>query len=49
LIADYSEIEPETIRPDWDGTPVHNAAVSAFLTIWNEVIRRGRAEQKMAG
>jgi uncharacterized protein DUF222/HNH endonuclease len=49
LIAAHPEIEPETIQPDWDGTPVHNGAISAFLTIWNEVVRRGRVDQKMAG
>jgi hypothetical protein len=49
LIDAHPQIEPETIQPDWDGTPVHNVAISAFLTLWNEVVRRGKAEEKWAG
>jgi hypothetical protein len=48
LIASHSEVEPDTIAPDWDGPSGHTFTISEYLANWTQMIRRNRKQQEMA-
>jgi hypothetical protein len=47
LATAHPEITPDTIGPDWDGTPLRASAISTYLSAWAATIRRG-GEQRRA-
>ncbi len=50
LVQEYLDIEPETIQPDWDGTPLHRRAFSDYLSRWKATLlgERGKDGREQA-